>query len=68
MLQDESRVEAWQNYTADYLWGIRADIHGMTGDIYEAARYTELIHPEFYEKDNRTAEQIKDDLLSQLTS
>lgn len=67
MLDAESRMEIYQDYTADYLWGIRADIHGMMGDEFTAMRFTEIIYPEQNKRDTRTTEQIKGDLVKRLT-
>ena len=66
MVEDDARRITWENYTADYLWGIRADIHGVFGGKYEGERFTELMQPE--KKDYRSSEQIKADLLEKLTA
>lgn len=68
MLKAEIRTEIYQDYTADYLWGIRADIHGMMGDEFTAMRFTEIMHPEQNKRDNRSAEEIKDNVLKRLTA
>lgn len=68
MLDAETRMEIYQDYVADYIWGIRADIHGMVGDEFTAMRFTEIMHPEQNKRDNRTAEEIKDGVLKRLTA
>ena len=60
---------SWQKYVADCLGVMTIRLHRMSGaDNYKIPLFSEMIEPEKANTDNRSAEEIKNDILKKLTS
>ena len=53
-------------YLAEHLWFLTGAVYAMGGQELNTPRYTELIDPEGANTDNRTAQEIKDDIVRKL--
>ena len=53
-------------YIAEHLWLATTAIYGLRGYKLETPRYTELVEPSLKKEDNRTAQQIIDDICAKL--
>lgn len=65
MINQYRRQQLWQAYSATVL-GMIGKILG--GDNWKLQSYVEIAYPESVQADNRSAEQIKQDIVKRLTS
>ena len=61
LLSEERKEDLWREYVATHIWYTARAAWDARGKELQTPNYSEIVHPEL--KDNRTAAQIKDDIL-----
>jgi hypothetical protein len=66
LLEEEKRKEMTDAYLSEHLWLLVGALYSMTGNKLNTPRYTEMIVPSLAKMDNRTADEIKKDIIKKL--
>ena len=53
-------------YVAEHLWLMTSALYAVAGGELHTPRYTDILYPEKANVDNRTAEEIKADIVRKL--
>ena len=65
-MEDDTRRRMTETYIAEHLWFGVSAIYALVGGELQTPRYTDMIDPHGSQTDNRTAEQIKADIVRKL--
>lgn len=68
MVREESDRRFTAEYTAEHIWILTGLVYKyLTDNKIPTKEFVELMYPEVGNKDERTAEEIKQDILKRLT-
>lgn len=66
MADEEQARQVTTEYAMQHLWLLTSAVYAIGGGELKTPQYIDLVHPEMQIRDQRSAEQIKQDILAKL--